>query len=458
MALGLSSSALESKGVNRSILYFDPETHDETLVERMSACGWMLHPTSSLADAIRSIASGQTRPIGVVRCRRDDLEPVKELIHSDGKYHWIGLLSDEDRANRDVIKLVSAHLQDYFLIPADPRELEFSLRQAMRLMEIRSEESPESEDGGSHGIVGDSAPIRKILSHLGQIARSDAPVLITGASGTGKELVARAIHAQSKHCDGPFVAVNCGAIPENLIQSELFGHEKGSFTGAHKRHAGHFEQADGGTIFLDEIGELPLELQVNLLRVLEEKAIRRVGGKNAEPVDVRIIAATNVSLQQQTEQRLFREDLYYRLNVLNIEMPPLSERMGDINQLAEYFFERFVGQNRRRISGFSSQALQALNQHTWPGNVRELANRVQRAVALCDTRLIQPSDLGFDDIKETIGSAGQQLKQARSKADAENIMAVLHGVDNNVSAAARQLGVSRVTLYRLMKKYDIIAK
>ncbi len=458
MALGLSSSVVKPKVANRSVLYFDAETHDETLVERMSTCGWALQATSSLADAIRSIASGQTTPVGVVRCRRDDLEPVKELIHSDGTYHWIGLVDDEDRADRDVIKLISAHLQDYFLIPADPRELEFSLRQATRLAEIRGDEdSCKSEEKNSHGIVGNSAPIRKILSYLGQIARSDAPVLITGASGTGKELVARAIHAQSKHSDGPFVAVNCGAIPKNLIQSELFGHEKGSFTGAHKRHAGHFEQADGGTIFLDEIGELPLELQVNLLRVLEEKVIRRVGGKNAEPVNVRIIAATNVSLQQQMEQRLFREDLYYRLNVLNIEMPALTERMGDINQLAEYFFARFVGENRRRISGFSSQALQALNQHTWPGNVRELANRVQRAVALCDTRLIQPSHLGFDDVEETSG-AGQKLKHARSKADAENIMTVLNSVGNNVSAAARQLGVSRVTLYRLMKKYDIVVK
>ncbi len=456
MVLGISSSVQELNDTDRSILYFDPETHDETLVERMSVCGWALTPTSLIADAMRFMGSDRI-PVGIVRCRRDDLEPVKELILSDGKYHWIGLVDDDDRADNEVIDLIGSHLQDYFLIPADPQHLDYSLNQAMRLIDIREQQKRADKVRDTHGIVGSSESIQKIRKHLNLVAQSDAPVLITGASGTGKELVARAIHAQSKRADGPFVTVNCGAIAENLIQSELFGHEKGSFTGAHQRHAGHFEQADGGTIFLDEIGELPLELQVNLLRVLEDKMVRRVGGKTALPVNVRVITATNVSLQQQMDERLFREDLYYRLNVLHIEMPPLCERMNDVNQLAEHFFKQYAGENARRIRGFSKRALQVLNQHSWPGNVRELANRVQRAIALCDIQLIQPSHLGFDDF-EAMKNAGQNLQQVRSKADAENITNVLNGVGNNVSAAARQLGVSRVTLYRLMKKYNIVTK
>jgi transcriptional regulator with PAS, ATPase and Fis domain len=288
------------------------------------------------------------------------------------------------------------------------------------------------------------------------VAGVDAPVLITGESGTGKELAALALHERSSRKDKPFVAVNCGALPNGLIQSELFGHEKGAFTGASQRKIGRIEAAAGGTIFLDEIGDLPLELQVNLLRFLQEKTIERVGGTTSIPVDVRVLAATHVDLEAAVAEGKFREDLYYRLNVLKINTPPLRDRQGDIEVLAKYFFEIFSHEKRRNVKGFSPAALQLMNRYNWPGNVRELISRVRRAMVMCERRLITPKDLDLD--KRESQRLVTTLEAARSNAELEAIRNALQKNNSNLTDSARELGVSRVTLYRLIQKNGLACK
>jgi len=251
----------------------------------------------------------------------------------------------------------------------------------------------------------------------------------------------------------PFIAVNCGALPTNLIQSELFGHEKGAFTGAHQRKIGRIESAAGGTLFLDEIGDLALDLQVNLLRFLQEKTIERVGGTEKIHVDVRVIAATHVDLERAVKEGRFREDLYYRLNVLHLNVPSLREREQDIELLARFFFDKFAKEKNRNVKGFRRDTLQAMNDYEWPGNVRELINRIRRAMVMCDNRLITTADLGLE--RRLSQRRLTTLDEARTRAEKEAIQYSLRFNRNNVSQAARQLGVSRVTLYRLMEKYQI---
>ncbi len=278
-------------------------------------------------------------------------------------------------------------------------------------------------------------------------------MLIAGASGTGKELAARAIHERSHRSQGPFIAVNCGALPANLIQSELFGHEKGSFTGAHQRQIGYIESAEGGTLFLDEIGDLSLDLQSNLLRFLQENTIERIGGRAVIDVDVRIIAATHIDLEKAVDDGAFRDDLYYRLDVLHLKMPDLCEREEDIELLARFFFDKFSRDRQSQLKGFSEAALRAMMDHGWPGNVRELINRVRRAMVMSDKRVISPQDLGFEVAQGERSAI--TLDAARAEAENEVIHRGLRHTHHNVSRTARELGVSRVTLYRLMQKYQI---
>jgi Response regulator containing CheY-like receiver, AAA-type ATPase, and DNA-binding domains len=278
--------------------------------------------------------------------------------------------------------------------------------------------------------------------------------LIEGETGTGKELIANAIHAHSKRKDKPTVAINCGAFPPELIQAELFGYEKGAFTGAHCRKIGRIEAAQGGTLFLDEIGDLPLAQQVNLLRFLEERCIERVGGIEKIPIDVRIISATHVDLKQAVEEGKFREDLYYRLRVLHLKTPPLRERESDIELLTWYFFEEFSKNLRRKPKGFCTDALYLLQQHDWPGNVRELMNCIRHAVVMSENHLLTPADLGLDKRnKERISV--KTLEQARADADCETILSTIRHTRFNMTRAARNLGISRVSLYRLIDKYQL---
>jgi two-component system NtrC family response regulator len=286
-----------------------------------------------------------------------------------------------------------------------------------------------------------------------KVATTEAPVLILGESGTGKEMAALAIHHQSSRKDGPFVAINCSAIPETLIESELFGHEKGSFTGAHVQRKGRIESANGGTLFLDEIGEIPLPLQVKLLRFLQEQRIERVGGRQEIQVDTRVIAATNVDLKSAMTEGTFREDLFYRLAVVQISLPPLMERGDDIVLLAQSFLGRFAEQNKKEGLAFGPDALQAIRNHSWPGNVRELQNRVKRAVIMGGKKRLSAQDLELG-----IGASsarGVSLKEARETLERDMIRNSLKRNSGKITAAATELGISRPTFYELMAKLGI---
>ncbi|HET8700129.1 MAG TPA: sigma-54 dependent transcriptional regulator, partial [Nitrococcus sp.] len=307
---------------------------------------------------------------------------------------------------------------------------------------------------GECGMVGASLAMQALFRSIRKMAPADAPVLIQGESGTGKELAAAAIHELSQRAKGPFIVVNCGALPSGLIQSELFGHERGAFTGADRRKIGRIEAAHGGTIFLDEIGDLPFKMQVNLLRFLQEQTIERVGGREPIKVDARVIAATHIDLEKAVrDQGRFREDLYFRLNVLRLHIPPLRDREDDIELLAWFFFNRFAAEGSPLLKGFSRQALEAMKQHSWPGNVRELINRVRRALLLCDKRLITPVDLGLE--RRQGSRQAMTLAEARNAAEYAAILGALRQADGNISQAARQLAISRVTLYRQMEKFRI---
>jgi two-component system response regulator AtoC len=304
-------------------------------------------------------------------------------------------------------------------------------------------------------IIAKSSRMQQVIEVIKVVAKSNATVLITGETGTGKELVARAIHSQSYRRDRPFVAVSCAALPESLLESELFGHEKGSFTGAYAQKKGKFEVANRGTLFLDEIGEMSANIQVHLLRVLEEKEFSRVGGNEPIKVDVRVISATNRDMKEAIAKGQFREDLYYRLNVVNIELPPLRERTEDIPLLAEHFLKGFALENRKEITGFSPEATDFLLKHEWPGNVRELENAIERAVILAQNSVIDVANLSQQNLVPAGSNASEKdLKQVEK----DHIQNVLAETGGNYTRAARILGISRMTLYNKAKVYGLNVK
>jgi len=294
--------------------------------------------------------------------------------------------------------------------------------------------------------------MQEVFTTIRKVATTDAPVLILGESGTGKEMAALAIHRRSARKDRPFVAINCGAIPETLLESELFGHEKGAFTGAHVQRQGRVETASGGTLFLDEIGELPPALQVKILRFLQEQYIERIGGRSKIPVDTRVVAATNVDLKKAMSEGKFREDLFYRLAVVTIRLPALRERSGDVPLLAKAFLRKFAAQNARTVEDFNSKSLRALQQHFWPGNVRELENRIKRGVIMAEGRYVTPADLELTDGSE---SNLRTLKEAREAVERELIQQSLQRHGGKISRAAEDLGISRPTFYELMEKLGL---
>jgi len=304
-------------------------------------------------------------------------------------------------------------------------------------------------------IIAKSPRMQQVIEVIKVVAKSNATVLITGESGTGKELVARAVHSQSYRKDKPFIAVSCAALPETLLESELFGHEKGSFTGAHAQRKGKFETANKGTIFLDEIGEMSANIQVHLLRVLEEKEFSRVGGNELIKVDVRVVSATNKDMKQAVADGQFREDLYYRLNVVTIELPPLRERKEDIPLLAQHFLKKFAMENQKEIIDFSPEATDFLLKYEWPGNVRELENAIERAVILAKNPYIETADLPQESL--TLAQSvlsGKNLEEIEK----DHIINVINEAGGNYSKAARILGVSRATLYNKIKAYKLSIK
>jgi two-component system NtrC family response regulator len=301
------------------------------------------------------------------------------------------------------------------------------------------------------GIIGESPQMRAVFGAIEKVSKSDASVLIVGESGTGKELVARAVHRQSARKSGPFVAINCGAIPENLLESELFGHDKGAFTGAHVQRQGRVELAHGGTLFLDEIGELPGTLQVKLLRFLQEREIERVGGRTSIEVDTRIIAATNIDLSKAMAEGRFREDLYYRLAVVVVSMPALRQRQGDIQLLSKAFLQRQTAAQEKPLI-FTPKAIKAMEAYGWPGNVRELENRIQRAAIMAENGRITPKDLGISQYSDF---EGQGLEKARQVVERQMVEAAIARNRGNLTRAAAELEISRPSLYELIDKLGI---
>jgi len=348
---------------------------------------------------------------------------------------------------------------DYLQKPLDFEELKLKMERAMEHRRLVEENISLREKLGSsfdrNRIIGHSPAINQLLTTVSQVAPSEATVLILGESGTGKELIAAAIHYNSPRRQGPFIRINCGAITETLLESELFGYEKGAFTGADRRREGKFVQASGGTIFLDEITETSFAMQVKLLRVLQEREITRVGGMEAIPVNVRIIAATNRDLYRLVTEGKFREDLYYRLNVVTLKVPPLRERQEDIPLLAHHFLEEFAARNRKSIRGFTPQAMDLLMKYPWPGNVRELMNAVERAVVLTRSDFITPEDLSLPSLnteRENNVPDALPLEEMEKK----TIMRTLAKAGGNKSEAARRLGITRRTLHLKLKKYGLM--
>ena len=385
----------------------------------------------------------------------DSHSRVEALLMSDERIAWVALVRPADLEHGEFRRLIYEHFYDYFSLPLGDNlpHLRYTLGHLDGMSRLRELEQDVLLPVAEQQMVGGSRQFQAIFEQIRRIAGVDAPVLIRGETGVGKEMVARAIHQRSRQAAGPFVAVNCAALPETLIHAELFGHEKGSFTGAYKRKIGRIEAAQNGTIFLDEIGDLPPSMQVYLLRFLEQKTIERLGGNQSVTVNARVIAATHVNLEQAVSEGRFREDLYYRLNVLSIEVPRLAERGEDIELLARYFLRKFAQEYGSSAHGFTRQAIAALLAHPWPGNVRELINRIRRALVMSENRMITPADLGLADSE--LPETPIPLEQARAQAEELAVRSCLSHAMHNVSSAARLLGVSRVTLYRMMEKYGI---
>ncbi len=412
----------------------------------------------SLDTAYRAVQDGCRVGLMVIRLEQDlfQLDAYEKFL----KIHqiaWVGLIAQELISLPRVREFISEHLFNFLTMPADIEHIVLTLRHAWGMAFVHDARKVSVDDVSavnlSATMVGRTAHMQRLARQIKKVARTDAAVLINGPSGTGKELTALSIHHQSTRKAAPFVAVNCGAIPATLFQSELFGYEKGAFTGASQRKIGRIEAAQGGTLFLDEIGDMPFDMQVNMLRFLQGKTIERVGGTDTIAIDVRVIAATHVDLEEAVRQGRFREDLYYRINVICIATPRLADCTEDIEDIAMHYFRQFANSHNKGLRGFSKSAIETMLLHHWPGNVRELINRIQRAVIMTESRWITPEDLGFDHPDALPGL--MSLEDARASAERETIQRALVQTRNQISRAASLLGISRVTLYRLIEKYQI---
>jgi len=366
------------------------------------------------------------------------------------------------------VEAIKQGAYDYLTKPIIDDDVRMAVRRALQQQELLAEnrqlKRALSDRYQFSNIIGTDFRMAKVFDLIDAVADSQSTVLITGESGTGKSLVARAIHAHSPRRDRPFIDVACGALPDTLLESELFGHVRGAFTHAVTNKAGKFAAADGGTIFLDEVATASPHLQVKLLRVLQERRFEPVGSNETHEADVRVILATNRDLQAAVHEGHFREDLYYRINVVNIELPPLRERIGDIPLLAEHFLAKYLEKSKKKIDGFSSEAIELMQRHNWPGNVRELENCVERAVVLCRKSTIGPDDLppavlkGAGMAAELTVSADKPmtLENAMAGPEKQIIITALQANNGSRQAAARQLGINRTTLYKKMKKYGLL--
>jgi two-component system NtrC family response regulator len=384
----------------------------------------------------------------------EGLAVLSELLAQDRLVKVVIISGQGEKEN--ALRAIGAGAYDFLSKPVEMEELKFLLKRCFHVAQLEQEYAAMQQLMGGdsfEGMLGASPQMRPIFETIRKVATSDAPVLILGESGTGKEMVAKAIHQRSNNKDGPFAAINCSAIPETLLESELFGHEKGAFTGAHMQRKGRIESASGGTLFLDEIGEIPLPLQVKLLRFLQEQTIERVGGRQPIAINTRVVAATNADLRKAMATGAFREDLFYRLAVVQILLPPLRDRENDVRLLAQFFLNRFAAQANKPHLAFDPDAIRAMNRHAWPGNVRELENCVRRAAIMADGRRVKAADLELNPAG--LGPNVTTLKEAREAVERQMVQHALKKYGGKIAPAAAELGLSRPTLYELIEKLGL---
>ncbi len=447
---------------NRILLVEDDDSLRVTQAMYLEREGFEVNAVGSGGEALRRIAADQYHAV-VTDLRLDEVDGLEVLAAVKEKSPETEVILLTGFGSVDTaVEAMKAGAYDYLTKPVDPDDLVITLKKAVERLQLRRQvaflQKEVAQQAGIGQIVAVSPEMQQLMTLIQQMAQNDATVLIEGESGTGKELMARYIHHSGRKADGPFVAINCGALPESLLESELFGHVKGAFTGAIKDKKGLFEVADGGTLFLDEIGETSPSFQVKLLRILEDGTFRRVGGTMEHRVNVRIIAASNKDITSLVQKGQFRRDLYYRLKVIPIYLPPLRKRVADIKPLAEHFVSHYANHMGRRPSSLSPEAIDRLQAHTWPGNVRELENAIERALIFCQGEEIQPSDLplevcmppveAFESLESSDDMSMETVEQA-------HIRRVLEHCQWNRTRAAQELGIGYNTLWRKMKKYGI---
>ena len=377
---------------------------------------------------------------------------VEEILKLSPESKLIVVTGNEDHEN--ALKAVALGAYDFYRKPIDSDELGHIIQRAYQLYDLEQENRRLAERGSGAaltGVICADPEMLKVCRLVEKVAPTNVTAMLLGESGTGTEVLARAVHELSPRTEKPFAAINCAAIPENLLESELFGHEKGSFTGAVRQQKGKVELADSGTLFLDEVGDMPPAIQAKLLRFLQERTFERIGGRQSIAVDVRVICATNQKLEEMIAAGTFREDLYYRLSEMVINIPPLRDRVGDAEMLAQAFFQKFSEEQGKSIRGYTREALAAISVYDWPGNVRELENRVKRALIMAEGNRITPEDLDLDDADG--GAEILNLAKAREDAEKREIPRALARADGNITQAAKLLGISRPTLYDLMRQH-----
>ena len=453
---------------NTVLVVDDDKAHRTMLSTLIGGWGYEIYEADDGATAINKVKE-RSYDLVLMDVRMVKMSGLEALDHIKSFNPAIPVIIMTAYSSVDTaVEAIKQGAHDYLTKPLDFDKLKITLERAMEHTRLKAENRLLKESLGKHfdrqNIIGRSVAMTNLLETVAQVAPSEATVLITGESGTGKELIAGAIHYNSSRKDGPFIKLNCAAITETLLESELFGHEKGAFTGADRRKEGRFYTANGGSLFLDEVSEMSLTMQVKLLRVLQEREFTRVGGEKNIQVDVRVMAATNKDLSELNRQGNFREDLYYRLNVVEMGIPPLRKRREDIPLLAQHFLEIFAAKNRKNIKGFTPQALDHLIRHQWPGNVRELMNAVERAVVLSRSDYLSEEDFPIGGISETSsGDAAADAEKINANLDAPleevekaTILQTLKAAAGNKSEAARRLGITRKTLHNKLKRYGVM--
>lgn len=384
----------------------------------------------------------------------EGLATLEQILSLSPRTKVIVVTGNDDREN--AVRAVSLGAYDFYQKPIDPEILSMIIDRAYNLSVLETENlklAGQIGDMPLDGVIAGSPEMLKICRTVEKISPTDVTTLLLGESGTGKEVLAKAIHGLSTRAKNSFVAINCAAIPENLLESELFGYEKGAFTGAAKQTKGKIEYADGGTFFLDEVGDLPMSLQAKLLRFLQERTIERLGGRTEIPVDIRVLCATHQDLEQLIAEGRFREDLYYRISEISVNIPPLRDRNGDSVLLARAILAKYANKHNKDVRGFSADALDAISSYSWPGNIRELENKINRAVVMADNKQVTAEDLELEDVEAR--ALPFNLKEVREAAESEVIRRAINYAAGNISKTADLLGVTRPTLYTLMNKYGI---